>query len=352
MRIIFCLPEPSKNPTGGFKIVFEYANRLAERGHDITLVFFTHQVLSRVTTNMMVKKIVGDWRVRRYPKWFSLNQKIAKVGTPYLDGRGIPEADIVFATAVSTADTVRRLPEKCGKKVYFIQGFETWIKTEKEVIESYQYGFLNCTVSKWLDQLVSLYSGQPTVLLPNAIDTTKFYIESPIFQRNPKILALLYHESESKGLRYAFEAINLVKERYPDLRVNCFGVPDRPAFLPDYYTYYQSIDQDNLRKLYNDSAIFVCATIDEGFGLTGAESMACGCAFASTAYSGVFEYANSSTAMLSPVKDSRALADNIILLIENDELRVDLAKKGNQSINDRTWERNIETLESHLRGLL
>lgn len=39
MRITFCLPEISTVPTGGYKIIFEYANRLSERGHEITLVF-------------------------------------------------------------------------------------------------------------------------------------------------------------------------------------------------------------------------------------------------------------------------------------------------------------------------
>ncbi|EHE31743.1 putative glycosyl transferase domain protein [Streptococcus pneumoniae GA47283] len=37
--------------------------------------------------------------------------------TPYLDGRDFPEADFIFATAVTTANIVKEMPEKYGKNV-------------------------------------------------------------------------------------------------------------------------------------------------------------------------------------------------------------------------------------------
>ena len=60
--------------------------------------------------------------------------------------------------------------------------------------------------------------------------------------------------------------------------------------------------------------------------------MACGCALVSTAYKGVFEYASNENAMLSPINDSYALAENIIRLIENNELRFKLAHKGSEDL--------------------
>ncbi|HWN72720.1 MAG TPA: hypothetical protein VNN15_02810, partial [Solirubrobacterales bacterium] len=38
MRIVFVLPARSAAPVGGFKVVYEYANRLVERGHEVALV--------------------------------------------------------------------------------------------------------------------------------------------------------------------------------------------------------------------------------------------------------------------------------------------------------------------------
>ena len=39
MKISFVLPGVSRIPVGGFKMAFEYANRLSNRGHEVTLIF-------------------------------------------------------------------------------------------------------------------------------------------------------------------------------------------------------------------------------------------------------------------------------------------------------------------------
>ena len=87
-----------------------------------------------------------------------MRSNIKKRTTPYLDGREFPEADFIFATAVSTAEIVKSLPLRYGKKCYFIQDFETWILPEDKVIESYNYGFLNFTVSNWLNDIVKSHT--------------------------------------------------------------------------------------------------------------------------------------------------------------------------------------------------
>src|SRR5690625_6129378 len=38
MRITFLLPTFAPRPSGGFRVVYEYANRLVERGHEVTVV--------------------------------------------------------------------------------------------------------------------------------------------------------------------------------------------------------------------------------------------------------------------------------------------------------------------------
>lgn len=38
MRITFILPDVTPIPNGGVKVVYEYANHLAARGHTVTVV--------------------------------------------------------------------------------------------------------------------------------------------------------------------------------------------------------------------------------------------------------------------------------------------------------------------------
>lgn len=142
------------------------------------------------------------------------------------------------------------------------------------------------------------------------------------------------------------KALELVKKDYPDLHVNLFGVYNLPEDLPDWFSYTKNANSDQLFNLYNKSAIFVCASIEEGFGLTGAEAMACGCALVSTNYKGVYEYArDKENALLSPINDAEALARNIKKLIKNEDLRQKIAKQGSNDLSYFSWKNAIDKFE-------
>lgn len=345
MKISFCLPNISKQASGGYKIIFEYANRLTERGHEITLIFFTHTQYSQYTSNLIIKQVVGKLFNLYYPRWFNLHSGIKKIATAYVDGRDFPDSDVVFATAVETAGVVKALPSRCGRKAYFIQDFENWVSANDEVVETYQYGFINITVARWLNDIVSEYA-KDTYLIKNPIDTEIFYAKIPPEDRNPFSIGMLYHLGEYKGCKHALEAISLVKKKYPQLTLHLFGTPEPPEFLEPWMTYIRRASSEQLVELYNKTSIFICASLQEGFGLTGAESMACGCAYASTSYQGVFEYAvDEHNALLSPVGDVEALAENIIQLIENSSLRHRLAKQAEADLKLFSWERALNDFE-------
>ena len=55
------------------------------------------------------------------------------------------------------------------------------------------------------------------------------------------------------------------------------------------------------------------------------------------------------TALVSPIKDSQALAENIIRLIKDDELRHRIAKNGNEFIKQFKWDSSYKKLKETLR---
>ncbi|OOR99858.1 glycosyl transferase family 1 [Haemophilus paracuniculus] len=350
MKITFCLPSMMKRACGGFKIVFEYANRLTENGHVVSIVFLTNNHYKKYIKSKWINKRISSFFLNKYPNWFTLDPKIKKIATPYLDSRDFPESDIIFATAVETAEVVSQLPNNKGKKFYLIQGFENWSFSDEHVISTYKLGMKNIVISNWLKDMVLTKSKENAIVLSNPIDTDKFYPKISPEKRDKLELGLLYHTSEHKGVDIAFSALEKVKEKYPNIHLNMFGAFEYPNELPSWITYTKHANSDQLLELYNKCAIFICASRNEGFGLTGAESMACGCALASTDYGGVFEYAtHNKNSLLSPVDDSSALANNIIILIENDDLRSQLATQAVVDINNISWKNQVRNLDKILK---
>ena len=337
MKIVFCLPNISKQPSGGYKIAFEYANRLQEYGHQVSIVFLTHTQYSRYTSSIFIKNAFGSLYNCIYPRWFKLHKNIQKIATAYIDGRHFPDADIVIATAVETAEIVKNLPLSKGRKFYLIQDFENWQCGDDEVLATYRYGMKNITVSNWLNDLVSKES-KNTYLIKNPIDVEIFKVNQAIEERSPFEIGMLYHKAPYKGCSVALEAIKLARQKYPQIKLSLFGTPAEPDFLEDWITYTHRATDIQLQQIYNKASIFVCASIKEGFGLTGAESMASGCAFASTNYLGVHEYAvHDRNALLSEVNNPEELANNIVKLIEDDALRYRLANQAVSDLQEFSW---------------
>ncbi len=353
VKIVFILPTYPKFPMGGFKIVFEYANRLSARGYDITIAFFGRSKgigkYSWIPSGL--RKIIYSFLIWYYPRWFFLNKNIHKVCSfGKIWDKTIPDADVVCATAVDTAEPVSKLSQSKGRKLYFIQDFESWEgRTADAVKETYCLGMKNIVIAKWLEKIVQ-DSGSDCVLIPNGIDFDVFNIDIPIASRKGHTVSMLYHEQVHKGSVYGIAALKKLKERYPDLQATLFGVPKRPDDLPAWMQYIQSATQPQLRQVYNQSKIYLCPSIKEGFGLTGAEAMACGCAYVASDYGGVHEYATDGrNVLLSPPKDVEGLVEHISYLFDHDDERIKLAQRGYEDIQALDWNRSVDKFEAVLK---
>ncbi|GER74417.1 glycosyltransferase family 4 protein [Weizmannia acidilactici] len=350
MKICFCLPEPSRKPVGGYKIVFEYANRLIENGHEVSIVFNCENALSKYNIPKAVKKIICKYLIKIHPKWFSLSKEVKKIYADGINNDSVPDGDVIIATAVRTAPEVFKLARKKGEKIYFIQDFENWNLSNEDVYETYSLNMKKIVISKWLKKIVDEKSPLPSIYIPNGIDFDSFGIDIPLDEREKHSLSMLYHKSEHKGTKYGLEAIYKLKKIYPDLKVRMFGAPKRPKDLPGWIEYTSNASKEELRMIYNRTAVFLCTSVIEGFGLTGAEAMACGCALVSTAYNGVFEYAeNGKSALISPIKDADSLVKNVSILFEDDNLRKQMGFHAQKDIKKLSWERSIQLFENAIK---
>lgn len=200
-------------------------------------------------------------------------------------------------------------------------------------------------ITPWLLEKVRS-TGENAELIYNGLDFSYFMLSKKIKERNPYEISLMYHTRPEKRFEDSVKALEIVHNKFPQIHVSVFGIFNNPANFPKWFTYYKSPSKELHNKIYNDSSIYVAASSTEGFGLTVAEAMICGCAVACTDNGGFSSMvADGETGFLSPVFDYKALAENIIKLISDNELRIRLAKNGNENIKKFNWKSAVERFQ-------
>lgn len=362
MRITFLLPGFPRKPVGGYRVVYEHANRLTARGHEVVLI---HPALlpsgtepPGEGTTMRIRRLLdglGALLLRPRPRWFDLDPDVTTSFVPRLSVSGLPKADIVVSTWWATAEFAAGAPPSRGRGVYLVQGLETWGASEDRIHSTWRLPMHKIAVSRWLrDEIVGtgLNPGEVTHI-PNGIDHGVFRILKPIEERGLSVSFMAAPEP-LKGTADAIAAVERVKARWPALVARAFGTAVRPAGLPEWVEYVRRPSRSSLaRDVYGQSAVFLYSSHTEGWGLPGAEAMACGCAVVSTDSGGVRDYIrHEETGLLSPPGDVDALVENLEALLADPDRRTSLALSGAEFIRHFDWDRSTDQLENLLQSLL
>lgn len=339
MKICFILPAISRVPIGGYKMVYEYANRFAYDQNQVILLFMNDGALRRYHIPIIIRKKIINLETKIEPRWFKLNSSIKKISTTQGNWLNyIKDIDVVVATAVETTSMLDNFFEN-SKKAYFIQDYENWNISDESVRQTYAKGYINIVISDWLKKIVDENSLRPSILIKNPIDLEMYRLLVPLKDRKQHTISLLYHKKEHKGVKYALQALQYLHDIYPDLEVYMFGVFEYNDKSLPWIHYTRRASQKQTVDIYNKTRIFICATVEEGYGLTGLEAMACGNVLVSTNYSGVREYArNEYNSLLSPVKDVSALVKNVQRVFDNEKLYNKLIENVQQSVKNFSWE--------------
>ncbi|MBE9526402.1 MAG: glycosyltransferase family 4 protein [Proteobacteria bacterium] len=354
MRITFLLPGSGHRPIGGFKVVYEYANRLVRDGHFVTLLHLQmvrppHKVFKKILLlgKYVERKIFSTWRPTR---WFKLDPRINMRWLVYPHERNAPLADIIIATGWDTANIIDKYDSNKGEKCYLIQHYEVWASSDPDAVNAtWKLPLHKIVIARWLQDIAE-NMGEHADYIPNGLDFNAFGIDRPLDKRSPESVLLLYHWRPYKGTQEAVQALKLIKKSYPNLKVTMFGVPKRPKNLPNWIVYYRNPQQDLLRELYNKSGIFIAPSHTEGWGLTASEAMMCGCAVVATDVGGHREFAiNNETAILVPPGNIQQMVEAIGRLIDDHQLRIALGGRASEYVKRFTWERSYNKLVETLK---
>src|SRR5690625_2610444 len=280
MRITFLLPTFAPRPTGGFRVVYEYANRLVERGHEVTVVH------PRRLPYVQKWPYKGLWpwvrarlgRIRRTlftPRltWFPIDPRVRMLFTPDAASHRIPDGDAIFATWWATAEVVAGYGPEKGRKCYLLQNYEIWGGPKERVDATWRAPLDKVVIAKWfLDKGEELGVPREAMThIPNGIDFSVFRLLRPIEERPPRV-AMLASSVATKGLGDGVRALEIAKSEFPALEAVLFGIEPRPHELPGWIEYVENPSPEVLvGDIYNGSSIYLCPSHLEGWHLPPAE---------------------------------------------------------------------------------
>lgn len=346
MRIAFLLPGRSVRPSGGFKVVYEYANRLVDRGHRVSVVHpWDCDRPASARDRLRSRLWTARYRLRpgSIVPWLELDDRVSMEVVPYPRRGALPDADALIATAWQTAGWVAGARGGRGGGFYLIQGYETWDEVEA-VRATWRLPLHKIVISSWLEQIaIEMGEGTRTSLVRNGVDLERFGIDVPPAERALRVGALL---SPFKRPEDVVGALSLARDSMPGLSASLFGAGRRPPGLPEWVEYVRGPSPAELRAFYNNCSIFLQASDQEGWGLPATESMACGCALVTYDNGGSREYAaDGETALVVEQRTPQALAAALVRLGRGEELRLRLAAAGRARVEGFTWTRAVSELE-------
>jgi L-malate glycosyltransferase len=362
VKITFVLPNYRDYPEGGYKVVYEYANHLVRNGHTATIVYLQEP---RGPSSHRFPLALLSWldghRARLVYKigkpkvtWYRLHRDIKLVKATDLEARRVPNADAIIATWWRTASPVNECHHDKGAKFHLVMDFAPWMAEQHELEQAWRLPLKKIAISRWLAELV-VQSGAPegdVEVVPIAVDHDLFRVINDVRGRAKRVV-MLYSTVPYKRSQLGLSVLLKCKDAVPNLKASLFGpLEQQPAVPPAWIEYNSSISDSELIKLYNSASVYLCTSAAEGFALPPAEAMACGCAVATTDCGGNRDYAeHDKTALVSDPDDFASLANNVLRLLSDEELRVKIALAGRDGIAEFTWEnstrRLIEFLNRH-----
>ncbi len=319
------------------RAILTYADRLARRGHVVTVVVAAKGPLSAWWRNL---NGAG-------PEWIpGFAPRIRWVAD--LSATNLPDGDVIVATAWQTAGPVNAAPARCGKKFYLIQHYESlYHGSPGDVDRTYTYPLRKIVISAWLVAIMREKFQSDAELLVTPVDPALFSrVEAGPEDRTLRVL-MLHHDYAWKGVADGLEAVRRVKARHPEVRLVGFGVK-RPGRGEAYDEYHENLPQARLAWLYSRCPIYLCPSWDEGLGMPSMEAMACGAALVTYDNGGCREYArDGQTALVARRRDVADLAAKLESAVADAGLRAKIAGEGMALIKrEFDWERAVGRMEA------
>jgi len=236
------------------------------------------------------------------------------------------------------------LPTKC--KFYTYKLLPKILKKCQKIIT------VSNALKKELVELFNVASGKISVIkisvIYEGVDFKKFFKADKNevlnfkekYQINEDFILAVGHSHPIKNFSGVIEAFKIVRKKYK-IKLVIAGLTGKKVVQDRDIIYVGHIPNDKLYILYSAAKCFVFPTLHEGFGLPPLEAMACGCPVVVSDKGSLPEVCGDAAVYVNPY-DPTSIAEGILKVLTDENLRRNLIQKGYQQVKKFSWGQTVK----------
>lgn len=246
-------------------------------------------------------------------------------------------------------------------RIYNSVGLNYVLKTAAKIIIT-QPGYLQSSshLAKYRDKIE---------VIPNGVDVEKFQPKQASGNEDKStifFLSVLDEFHKYKGLDYLLEALKIVKNNVPDVKLIVGGKgvlldhhQEMAASLglKDNVEFAGFIPDEEIADYYSQASVFVLPSISslqEGFGIVALEALACQTPVVTTDIVGVAQDLKQiKGGIVIPPRDTHKLADAITQILSDAEMQKEMGQRGRKLVQEKyTWKGVASSMEKVYKEIL
>jgi glycosyltransferase involved in cell wall biosynthesis len=332
MKIIFDLRQVGLGNNGGSSTLVKSGNTLVDLGHEV--IFIDSGKNQHTWTDLKA------------------DHQIIK------NSASLPNADIIMATGYKSVNQTLQAPIRCGKKVHWIRGWETWQMPEDRIVKDIlKVPTIKIVNGICLQKKLQHYKVKSEIIRPG-YDLDQLYPDAdcPRCNRGKIVIGGLYTKGKHVRIKrpnWVFDVHRVLFNKHKDKKIELwmFGNDKLdPSHAVDKYFYRPTMEYKNY--FYNSVDIWLAPATQEGLHMPPAEAMLTECPVVSTnaPMSGTEDYmVHGQTGLVSENNFDSFLNCAEALVKDEFDLRRNLGKNARQMIiklGDR--EKNMKNMVNYL----
>lgn len=321
-KIAWFIPDFSKG-SGGHRTIFQNANMLVERGYACDLYVKTARPKMPIEIYKNIIEWYGDFK-----------------GDVFNDFNLVKDYDMIIATGWDTAGPVAK--SSCKHKLYFVQDYEPWFfPMGQEYIgaeRSYSYGLTGVSIGNWLPVKLGREHKLKMTSFSFGADLS-IYKKLKNFKKEDAVCFIFQPGKPRRCADLGLKALQIVQKLRPNTKIYLYGSKKLPIMSKN-VEHLGMLSPKECNELYNRCKVGLCFSASNPSRIPF-EMMAAGLPVVDFYLeNNLYDFPEEGCLLAEP--DATAVASAILKLLDNDKMRIKMAKEGEKYMKNYTLERGFE----------